>query len=586
MEKTSLFQKKKPAGKNRPAKSTKNKAKEREKELAEIAKTEEDAYQKRVAALYEFEEKKAQAIEDGFKREVELEIVRRNKEVFKSKTDISQLKEQIQNAKSKKEQDDLKKQLDTLNKIEEINEDTHQKKLQTIREKYDAKVVQEFVASEQKRIDEDRRSAEEKINGIKSMEDAKLALSKMTYLKLTDQELQGIQTLEDAKRALRENADRAMLAAQSKSLEAQKKKMEEALTQITGEEAEKLKANLEEITKKITQVKGAIQGGEENDEKKVAEESRAKKESVDLLGYSVQDWEDMWGNLKTTEGKMKAIAMATQAMGNAASMYAKLVEKLGQREIQKFEKNQNKKKKALLKQLNQGYINQEKYTKQVELLDVQLANKKAEIAYKTAKAQKAADIITAISGTATAVVGALGSKPWNPANYALAVLVGILGAVQIATISAQPLPEKPSFAEGGYTGIGFGSPDGSGFRPAGIVHENEYVTPEWMMENPVISDVVSWMESIRTGRADLPKGYADGGVTSGEIKTNNKTTAEETSYNTQLYQVLYGLEELLTDLKNNGVDAYMVEDAENGKKIQRATKQFQKIENRNARTSA
>ena len=33
------------------------------------------------------------------------------------------------------------------------------------------------------------------------MEEAKIALSKLSYLKLTDQELKGIKTLEDAKKS-------------------------------------------------------------------------------------------------------------------------------------------------------------------------------------------------------------------------------------------------------------------------------------------------------------------------------------------------------------------------------------------------
>lgn len=49
----------------------------------------------------------------------------------------------------------------------------------------------------------------------------------------------------------------------------------------------------------------------------------------------------------------------------------------------------------------------------------------------------------AISGTASAVVGALGNKPWTPLNFTLAGLVAAAGAAEIATIASQP------FAQGG-----------------------------------------------------------------------------------------------------------------------------------------
>ena len=54
---------------------------------------------------------------------------------------------------------------------------------------------------------------------------------------------------------------------------------------MTGEEAEKLKANLSEIKGKILQVKGALQNGEENDQKKVQEEKNTAKGKVDYLVF-------------------------------------------------------------------------------------------------------------------------------------------------------------------------------------------------------------------------------------------------------------------------------------------------------------
>ncbi|MBT0572334.1 hypothetical protein [Riemerella anatipestifer] len=51
----------------------------------------------------------------------------------------------------------------------------------------------------------------------------------------------------------------------------------------------------------------------------------------------------------------------------------------------------------------------------------------------------------------------------------------------------------------------------------------------------------------------------------------------------QLIAVLAQLKETISDIKEDGVEAYIVENAENGRKLQKMIKQFEKIENKNAR---
>ena len=72
--------------------------------------------------------------------------------------------------------------------------------------------------------------------------------------------------------------------------------------------------------------------------------------------------------------------------------------------------------------------------------------KKHEKALKRAALlEKAQSIASATIGTYNAVVSALGAKPWTPANYALAAIVGGLGAIQVAAIAATPT----AYAKGG-----------------------------------------------------------------------------------------------------------------------------------------
>ena len=566
-----------------------------DKELLDLQRKYEDEQEKIQLDSYE---KEKRLLETQHKRDLE-DIVNQNKEkqeaIAKVKREISGFEKAKKGASPQAQKNydaaiqNKREEIAAINsiiaqnnKIKEQMEQTHQFRLKAIEEKRWSDEHQGKIARYQYEAQQEAQRREEEIQSITTMDEAKAALSQMSYLKLTDQELKAIKTLEDAKKALREDANREAMESQLKLLEEEKALLEEHLQDLTGEAAEQLKKNLDELSTRITQVKGAIQGGNENDQKKVTEEQQAAKGKVDLLGFSAADWEKMWEDLNTTEGKIAAVGMAVKALSNAFSQFSELQKNLNERELKHFTKNQDKKKLALLKQLNEGYINQEQYHKGLEELEKERLNKESEMAYKEARMQKIIRIADAVSATALGVAKALAAYP-GPAGIALASVVGALGAAQIGIIAAQPLPEKESYAAGGFTGSGFGSPDRTGFKPAGIVHENEYVTPKWMLENPVVADVVGWMESVRTGRISLPKGYADGGIASEEKTIQPNNYIQQTTTDPQLLFVLGEVKDLLENLKNNGVEAWMVENAENGKRLKSAIKQFENIEKRNAR---
>ena len=566
-----------------------------DKELLDLQRKYEDEQEKIQLDSYE---KEKRLLETQHKRDLE-DIVNQNKEkqeaIAKVEREISDFQKAKKGASSQAQKNydaaiqNKREEIAAINsiiaqnnKIKEQMEQTHQFRLKAIEEKRWSDEHQGKIARYQYEAQQEAQRREEEIQSITTMDEAKAALSQMNYLKLTDQELKAIKTLEDAKKALREDANREAMESQLKLLEEEKALLEEHLQDLTGEAAEQLKKNLDELSTRITQVKGAIQGGNENDQKKVTEEQQAAKGKVDLLGFSAADWEKMWEDLNTTEGKIAAVGMAVKALSNAFSQFSELQKNLNERELKHFTKNQDKKKLALLKQLNEGYINQEQYHKGLEELEKERLNKESEMAYKEARMQKIIRIADAVSATALGVAKALAAYP-GPAGIALASVVGALGAAQIGIIAAQPLPEKESYAAGGFTGSGFGSPDRTGFKPAGIVHENEYVTPKWMLENPVVADVVGWMESVRTGRISLPKGYADGGIASEEKTIQPNNYIQQATTDPQLLFVLGEVKDLLENLKNNGVEAWMVENAENGKRLKSAIKQFENIEKRNAR---
>lgn len=136
----------------------------------------------------------------------------------------------------------------------------------------------------------------------------------------------------------------------------------------------------------------------------------------------------------------------------------------------------------------------------------------------------------------TAAIPFIGSV-LAPINAAIAVIQGLMRVRQIQSVSI------PKFAGGGFTGSGFGSPDGSGFKPAGIVHEHEYVVPKKLI--PTFAPEIARIERARTSGV---KGYADGGFVADQISIRNFSMSGMIEAMKQM-QLVVSVQEI-TDVQN------------------------------------
>lgn len=102
--------------------------------------------------------------------------------------------------------------------------------------------------------------------------------------------------------------------------------------------------------------------------------------------------------------------------------------------------------KVRLAVINKTIKDEAKRQQAVQALEAELEIKRTSARRAGAKAQKAVSLMEAITNTAAGVAGALSNKPWTPFNFVLAAMTAALGAVQIGTIAAQPIP----LAKGGY----------------------------------------------------------------------------------------------------------------------------------------
>lgn len=110
-----------------------------------------------------------------------------------------------------------------------------------------------------------------------------------------------------------------------------------------------------------------------------------------------------------------------------------------------------------------------------------------------------------------------------------AIINGLLGIVQSLANTALPFPASliapgviaattaiqiakikgTTFAEGGYTGKGYGAPDHTGEIPVGVVHSDEYVVDKKSLQRN--RGVIDFLERDRLKHL---RGFADGGFTS------------------------------------------------------------------------
>lgn len=554
------------------------------KEPKDYADDYRNANKARLAAEQELQKEITQGLEESLDKQLALTEQKYNEKRFKLQQENADLEQDILKLKTEAKTNkdpNLLKTIQEKRKLQELNkqiaveyEKQEQTELAQVREKHSAKEVERTLKEMNDCLAVKKREKAEELLLIQDLDTAKEALRGQ----ISDKELSQIKTLEEAKKALRRKADEEILKESLASFEAQKKLLIGYLQTVTGEAKDKLIEDIQKVEEQMTKVKEQLAGLN-----KPTEDPKAgsELEKVDVLGYTAAEWENVFKNLDDVHARFRAVEMGIGAMNNAFSAFTQLQENLNARELSKYTANQQKKKQALLDQLNQGYISQAQYQKELQRLDEEAEAKKKELALKQFKAQKAANMLNIIANTALAVTrayvdgGAIG-------GIALAALVGAIGAAQLGIVAAQ---QPPSYAKGGYTkGLGF--TDETGHEVAGVVHGKEYVIPAMLLADPQVARVTEWIEAKRTGKAQNT--YATGG---------NVSTATESSYTSdksdkggdqlasmsELKHTLTQLTATLDRLEKNGVDAYVIADAKNGREMQRAIKEYENIREKNRR---
>lgn len=549
----------------------------------DYSKEYEAAKRARLEAEQALQKEIAQGLEESLDKQLATTEQKYNEKKFKLQQENATLEQEIGTLAAEKSNDPNrekaiaeKRKLMELNKqIEVAYEQQKEQELLQVREKYHAKEAERRVKERSKEIEALRRQKSEEIIEIQSLEDAKAQLKGQ----LSERELAQIKTLEAAKKALRVQAEKELLEESLKNFEEQKQILMGYLSTLTGEAKEKLVEDITQIEDKMIQAREKLDDIKNNKDAKEEKVAGQELEKVDVLGFTAKDWEDTFSNLDEMSNRFKAVDMVVGAMSNAFSQFAQLQQNLNQKELATYTKNQEQQKQALLTRLNQGYISQAQYQKELKKLEEEAQAKKKELAVKQFQAQKAMNMMSIVANTATGIMRAY-SDVGPIAGSVFAAIVGAMGAVQLGIVAAQ---QPPSYARGGYTkGLGF--KDESGQEVAGIVHGDEYVVPQWLKKDPEVAQVVEWLEAKRLGQS--PKGYEAGGevqARTSEESSQHELQARASGVGTGLTEVLGKLNSTVEKLQEEGIEAYIVADAKAGKEFRRAIKDFETLRDKSKR---
>lgn len=246
------------------------------------------------------------------------------------------------------------------------------------------------------------------------------------------------------------------------------------------------------------------------------------------------------------------------------------VEQQYQKELTDLENRKAQEIAIIDKQEKAGVLSRENATKKKSEIDKKYDKEKRKLERDAAKKKQEIAIIEAIINTAVAVTSALTTPP--PAGYILAALSAALGAVEIATISSQPLPALKTgglinddllnrktnrkYKTGGVinaksgkllTGAGVKGTETSDENLA-LLSKGEAVINANSVKIPGVLPILSYLNELGGG---VKFRYAEGGLNN--ITTNNSVSNFQNSIID-----LSSTNQILKDIANQKIKAYVV----------------------------
>lgn len=316
-----------------------------------------------------------------------------------------------------------------------------EKEIATIQNKYDellkraAKYYEDLNAKD-KAANKEKYTAEQQLIDEAYQQEILAASKKFIALKATEEQSRNERNYKGAQAGQKdiEEQNRLALKQQYAAGTIDKATYEKGLVALAKSARENEITTAENWAKKSKQAAKDVvefkklQEGELTDAQILENEKRAENEA------KAKD-----DKIQAAKDRIDEIIQYAQQIGDIFGGINQLMANKENALLQKDKAANEAKKKAFKDQLDQKLISKGQYDKKVTEADLEMDKKERALKRKQAERDKALNIFTAVINTATAIVRAL-NNPY-PLNLILAAAAGVMGGIQIATISSQPLPE-------------------------------------------------------------------------------------------------------------------------------------------------
>ncbi|EKB56620.1 phage tail tape measure protein [Bergeyella zoohelcum] len=534
----------------------------------------EEGYNKELEKIRLEEAKKLNELEKQKHSEAELkkldEIIA--KETGEEKQKFEAIKTQW--LKHNADLTELKKQEETISAL----------KIKVLKEKFIAEDLKRAEEVFNKKVMEQKTKENEMIASLETVEQQKAFLKD----KISKDEYNKIRTWEDGKNALQKHYAKESLKIQEAYIKEQIKNLADipdaALTQEQVKALEGMKAKLAEIGVEL----GVIRAGEAQNSLSTLSGFSG---SADILGLTPEQWEAMFINWDTLEGKIQRIGAAMKIAQNIMTSYHQFAKANQEAELRRFEVAHERKKKALETQLAAGLISQQEYKHKTIANENELAMKKWQLEFDATKREKNMKIADAVGNTALAVMNIWSKHAKNPwMAAALTAVATAMGAVQVATIERQPLPEPPVVvgAQSGYYPV-IRKQDGKMFQakkqvsksgiydePTMLVGEQGKNFPELVVSGKAMKRIDPKLKKDFMNEVARVEGFEKGFYP--QLVMDSKTSDEV------MKKILNALEkntEALEKLERNGVRGVFEKNARTGKDLEEMQKEYRRLIEKN-----
>lgn len=572
-------------------KSTTASENQHKKEIADAKRREVESIELARQIALNIEDAKIEAMEEGFEKELaalNLQEQRKLAEIDKNK--IAQYEFDAIDKKIARATGDDKALFESLKKSWTDNNADLEKqkeaqitlfeiKRKTLNVKYQNEEFKEIQEYFKKGLDELERQKNEELAGFKDLAELKASLKG----RMNDDELAEIKTWEEGKAALNKVYQKKELEMQVTNMQAMLALYEGLdLSVLTKEQQDQVLKFIDDAKNKVAELKAVQNSTDKGDKGKGGKSKLGGKGSTDILGMSVSDWDTFFTNIETGADKLGTMIAAVQAVQAAFSAYYQYVQANEQAQMQQVDATFKKREKRLKRMLDSGQINQEQYEKEMQALQQETDNKKARLEYEAAKRKRGMDIANIITSTALGIMNIWATTGINPIMAGILTgIVGALGAVQLATVIAQPLPSAPGYEDGFYNMRR--SQDGKEFRvkrkrlSSGEVHSPTHFIAgergtEMVIDSPTYTRFRPEVKRILQNEISYSRGY-EGGM------YRNNSTSGSSNNEEKLMMIIEQNTMAMNAIRDKKFITHLSTNMDNAKVIIEMTDEFKDYKN-------